>query len=112
MSKRENRINAVIVEVGKLPRLVKVENSLEAFQSLVGGYIEVVRMENGVDAIINEEGKLEDLEPNIALMYEGKMYDYIAGTAVLVAHDSEGETVSLTQQQVSSIQLQLIGERA
>lgn len=108
---KKNRIQAVIVETGKLPRLVQIENSLETYQSLVGGYIDVVRMANGVDAVINDEGKLVEHEPNIALMHEGKMYDYIAGTAVLVSHDDEGEFVGLSDKQLANLSLQLFGNR-
>jgi hypothetical protein len=109
--KKENRITAVIVEPGKQPRLTNVDNELESFQKLVGGYIEVVRLDNGIDAVINEEGKLIELEPNIALLHNGEVYDYIAGTAVLVSHDDEGEFVSLTPEQIDGLTLALIGDR-
>ena len=47
-------------------RLVEVENELEVFQNIVGGYIETTGYKNLV-IICNEEGKLRGLQPNIVL---------------------------------------------
>lgn len=47
-------------------RLVEVENELEVFQHIVGGYIETTGYKNLV-IICNEEGKLRGLEPNVVL---------------------------------------------
>ncbi len=47
-------------------RLVEVENELEVFQSIVGGYIETTGYKNLV-IICNEEGKLRGLQPNVVL---------------------------------------------
>jgi hypothetical protein len=47
-------------------RLVEVENELEVFQSIVGGYIETMGYKNLV-IICNEEGKLRGLQPNVVL---------------------------------------------
>lgn len=64
--------------------------SLAAKQKLVGGYIEVVTLnDDGMVLVINEEGKLREMERNdeatkLALnnqaIFEG---DYIAGDAIL-----------------------------
>lgn len=93
-------IKVVIVEPNKPARIELIPNALETFQKIVGGYIECVR-EEGFDIIINEEGKLEDLEENFEL-YGG--IDYIAGTAIFsgVDYDS-GEFKSLTDEQVKFI---------
>lgn len=58
-------------------RLVKVENELEVFQNIVGGYIETTGYKNLV-IICNEEGKLRGLEPNILL---GK--EMLVGTIIV-----------------------------
>lgn len=47
-------------------RLVEIENELEVFKNIVGGYIETTGYKNLV-IICNEEGKLRGLEPNIVL---------------------------------------------
>lgn len=58
-------------------RLVEVENDLEVFQSIVGGYIETTGYKNLV-IICNEEGKLRGLQPNVVL---GR--DMLVGTIIV-----------------------------
>ena len=45
------------------PRVV--ENTLEAFQQLVGGWIETITVCRGLVLIVNEEGVLKNLPENI-----------------------------------------------
>jgi hypothetical protein len=99
MTKQKN-IRVIIVEPEKPARLETIVNELSNLQSLVGGYIECIR-EEGFDIIINEEGKLLELEPNFAL-YGGR--DYVAGTAIFSGVDyNEGEFKSLTDEQIKFI---------
>lgn len=58
-------------------RLVEVENELEVFQNIVGGYIETTGYKNLV-IICNEEGKLRGLQPNVVL---GR--DMLVGTIIV-----------------------------
>jgi hypothetical protein len=98
--KKESNIMVVIVEPQKPARVERIVNELSNLQKIVGGYIECVR-QDGFDIIINEEGKLMDLEPNFGL-YEGM--DYIAGTALFAGVDyDEGEFKSLSQKQIKGI---------
>ena len=61
------KIKAIIKKPeDKFGRLVEVENELEVFQNIVGGYIETTGYKNLV-IICNEEGKLRGLEPNVVL---------------------------------------------
>ncbi len=93
-------IEVAIVEPNKPARFEKITNTLEAKQKIVGGYIEVIRMD-GFDIIINEEGKLIDLEPNFGI-YGGM--DYVAGTAIFAGVNYEkGEFKSLNEVQKTLI---------
>lgn len=83
--KKEKKIKVVIVEPNQLPRMETINNNLETFQKLVGGYIEVVRSNEFIDIIINEEGKLIGLEPNFGL----RNGDVIVGTAIFASHKGE-----------------------
>ena len=72
----------------------EVENTLESFQEIVGGYIEGYFTNiYGVHFFCNEEGKFLNLEPN--LRFCG---DIICGTVFAVRSDDEGEFVSLTDE--------------
>ena len=64
-----NEIQIVIVEPDKKPYKAIIDNGLDAFQKIVGGYIENVfigRTKKGakVAIVLNEEGKLEGLPFN------------------------------------------------
>jgi hypothetical protein len=60
--------------------------SLEEMQTLVGGYVEVVRTHTGHWLIIDEEGKLKNKQPNViaTMLYQWGGRDCIAGDALLV----------------------------
>jgi hypothetical protein len=104
--KREKTIAVVIVEPYKPARVEMIENTLEAKQKIVGGRIECIRLD-GYDIIINEEGKLEALEPNFGI-HNGM--DYVAGTAIFAGVNyDEGDFISLTPEQRKFIVRQFQG---
>lgn len=58
------KINCIIKEPGKKARAHMIENTLEALQEAVGGYIETVPVMTDTLMIVNEEGKLRGLPHN------------------------------------------------
>lgn len=98
--KRESVITVVACYPGKSAEFITIENSLEAMQGFVGGYIQAIYpFEDSVAIVCNEEGKLNGLELNRALYDEqGNIYDVIAG-AFLVCGVGADEFISLTQEQ-------------
>ncbi len=66
-----NDITVLLVEPGKYPREVKIENTLETMQEIVGGYIEkYMPFDDEVAIICNEEGKMNGAELNRAIYSE------------------------------------------
>lgn len=64
-------INVLLVEPNKYPKMVEVEDTLEAMQELVDGYIEeYMPFEDEVAIICNDEGKLRGLPLNRAIYSE------------------------------------------
>lgn len=64
----EKQILVVVKEPGMPPRVEPMfENTLEAFQKAVGGYIETVTLATDLVIICNEEGRLQDLPFNCEL---------------------------------------------
>lgn len=62
---KENQILVVVKEPGKEPRVEPLfDNTLEAFQKAVGGYIEAVTIADDLVVICNEEGRLLRLPIN------------------------------------------------
>lgn len=60
-----------------------VKNELSALQRLVGGHLEVIRLQRCL-ALVDEEGKLKGLKPNMVFGM-----DAIVGTIVFVGEDGE-----------------------
>lgn len=72
----------------KYGHVAYMSNTLRALQKAVGGPIETVRITDDAICIVNEEGKLRNLEPNF---FVGTLpfADLIVGTAVIVGTNGE-----------------------
>lgn len=68
-----------VKEPDKVPELRDIENTLEALQKIVGGYIESVTITEDLAVICNEEGRLQGLPYNCDLCGVG-----FVGPVVLV----------------------------
>ena len=65
------KIKVLIKEPGEQLRASEVENTLEALQSVVGGYIETVTVATDLVIICNEEGILKGLPFNCEVLNHG-----------------------------------------
>lgn len=79
------------------PKVMDIAAGLDPMQSLVGGYIENVTLEEGVGLICNEEGKLKSLPLN---RYVEELRDTIRGPFFISRYNDEGETVDVTPEDV------------
>ena len=79
-------IKGLLVKPNELPEEIEFENTLEAKQHLVGGYIECVYPEkdNSVVFICNEEGKINGMNPNRDIGH-----DIIFGPFLIVGETSD-----------------------
>lgn len=57
-------VRCFIREPGKSWHSEIIEDRLEVWQKLVGGYIETITLRDNLVLIVNEEGVLQQLEPN------------------------------------------------
>lgn len=89
-----NKIKILVVEPEKDPYIKEIENTLEALQDEVYGNIEVYSMENGVDIILNEEGKIDNLP------YNRFVDDDIFCGTFIIAGEKDGGTISLNDEQI------------
>ena len=93
----------LLIPPNQPPRSSDIANTLEAMQSLVGGYIQAVYpFDEPVALVCNEEAKLDGLPPNRALRDDdGNMYDIICGTFFLCSAPPDSENFeSLTEEQM------------
>jgi hypothetical protein len=103
-------MNVLVLSGGKLETR-EIKNTLEDLQQIVGGYIEIPFLshafnENGIDVIINEEGKFIDgLEPEIAVVSKetNAVLDIVYGNCIFASHDLEGNTIALNEEQTNIV---------
>ena len=83
-----NKIDILVVEPGEAPRPTQVEDTLEAFQQIVGGPIEAgCYLPQRVMLVCNGEGKNMGLMPNRENPTDSG--DFIAGTFLLCSFEGE-----------------------
>ena len=98
-----SKLRVIYKEVGKEPKVIEIEDTLEAQQKLVEGLIEVVPYKDNLLLICNEEGKINNLAPNLQFDY-----DYIAGNCFIVGDDFENEGFkSVEDKQIEDIKKDL-----
>ena len=104
LTDKKDEITILMIRAGERPEEMTIENTLEAKQKLVGGYIEMYYLPTDDDAVIicNEEGKINGLPLNRGIFDEKKrLVEIIAGDFFLcnAPRDSEDFT-SLSPKQI------------
>lgn len=93
-----NKLKCLLVKPDELPQEIEIDNTLEAKQEIVGGYIECVYLPNddSVVLICNEEGKINGMKLNRDIGH-----DIIAGPFLILGDDYEnGDFKSLSENQI------------
>lgn len=78
----DEKISVLLVEPNKYPKMIEIDDTLEAMQEVVGGDIEeYMPFEDEVAIICNEEGKITGMAPNRTVYEENsrEMLDIICG---------------------------------
>ena len=75
-----DKIRTVMVPADGQAYVTEIENSLEAMQAAVGGYIQTASLTKGIDIVCNEEGHLIGLPVN-------KNFPSIVGDFFLISSD-------------------------
>lgn len=97
------KIKVVIKKIGRNPIVTIIEDDLKTAQRIVKGRIEIVSVANGIDMIVNEEGKLNGSEPNFYIAQNGYT-DLIFGDVLFTGVDyEEGTQISLTDGQIQYV---------
>lgn len=82
-------------------------DSYDFISDSVGGYIESIPLSQfnskGIDVWCNENGKYEGLVTSMLLSHDGKIYDNVVGDVVFTRCNEEGETISLTDDDIKFI---------
>ena len=74
---------------------------LEYLQKKVDGYIDIVRLPNNIDLVINDEALLIDNpQPNFRLFLNGYQHD-IYGPVAFTSYNDDGDSIGLSDEQIS-----------
>lgn len=93
-------LKVAILNVNEDLVVKKIETNLESLQEIVGGLIEYVYINDTLSVVINEEGKLMQLEPQLKF---GR-YDYLCGNIIFIRVNDELQNEDLTDEDISYIQ--------
>ena len=99
-------LQVVFKKPNEEPIKMEIENTLEKLQELVDGYIEIIPAndDKSIFMIVNEEGRLKDLESNI---WVGNTC--IVGNVIFVQNKFDSDFHSLTDDMVEVI-IRLLSE--
>ena len=88
------KINVLLIEPGKYPKQIEIEDTLEAMQETVGGYIEeYMPFDDEIAIVCDEEGKMNGAELNRAIYSDDKeILDIIAGKFFIAYAPIESES--------------------
>jgi hypothetical protein len=97
-----SEVRVIKIDVGKKPTDSKIENSLEAFQAYVNGFIEVHPLKSvGLYMVMNEEGSIHQLPRNVEA---SKLFgSLIVGNAILTRYNTDGDNIDLTDEDVKKV---------
>lgn len=90
-------MKVIIKQVNKEPEIRDIENTLEAMQKIVGGYIELVPVRTGCVMLCNEEGRIQKLPYNFNLGNNNIVGD------VIFTRQSDTEFTDLNETDVEMI---------
>lgn len=95
-------IGVLIVNPLEEPFYTVIPSELRELQDIVGGRIEYTYIPDlpGVDLICFEEGKLQKCPLNRGLYANNVLFDIVAGSIIIAASDSEGNTVGLSEDMI------------
>jgi hypothetical protein len=65
------------------------DDVIKLCQQEIGGYIEVILLEQGFIAIVNEDGKRLMLTPSVVWMSRGLVHDILVGTVIVLRSDMQ-----------------------
>lgn len=75
---------------------MEIEHSLKSFQEIVDGHIQAIRLPSNIYVIVNEEGKLMNLEKNIVCP---EYWDIFVGSVFFIGTEGS-EFRSLTDEEM------------
>lgn len=99
---KKEKIKILKLEPHEELKEIEIENSLEALQKEVEGYIEFIRVDKNHALIVNEEGKIRQLPVCLVLKQNSKIIDELVGNILFVRIKDE-DVDSLTSEEIEAL---------
>lgn len=96
-------MKAMIYDGLNLKEVDYLEDSYDFLRKCIGGYLEHLVVDKNIDMWMDEDGKLKDLDTTIILTRNYTMCDNVVGNVVFTRFNDDGETISLTDDDVKLI---------
>lgn len=97
------KIVVIVKKPYQKPEVKEIEDTLQNWQAIVGGYIQCLPFpqDDNINIICNEEGKLDaSLEGNVFIP---EYNDCLLGNIAFASFDDEGEFQSLNEEQIKKV---------
>ena len=94
--------------VGDTSGFMEIENDLRSKQKFVGGLIEVIRLTEEIDLIVNEEYLLNGSEPRLLIYENDEIVNVVMGDCFVCRNDREGNFTDIMREDISIIQEYLV----
>lgn len=96
-------MTVILKRPGEEPKKIDIEDTLEAYRSIIGGSLEHLGFGNGIGMLFDEDGKFKDLSPNFFLFDDREApIDVVVGNVLFVGEKGE-EFVSLSDEEIEHI---------
>ena len=92
-----------VVTVEPLKSPIEKEMSFQEIQEFVGGYVAQFKLYEGVVALVNEDGNIDELPPNrnVVLREEGVIHQLVGN--FVVVHTTGNDFQELTDDEVKEV---------
>lgn len=102
----KNTIKVILIKQNSEPKLIKIENSLEEMQRIVGGFIEMVMpFEDDIAIVCNDMGKCMGLPFNRKIKNDYIAGDFFLCYAPIDSEDFESVPDQLIQKYINKFKL-------
>lgn len=90
-------MKSILKRVSEAAYTVDIDNTLEALQKAVGGYLEAIGIDDGLIMLVDEDGRMKKRPYNFDLGNSMIVGD------VLIVRSSDGEFTDLTKEDIEKV---------